>query len=95
MPASRKKAYLLVIFGVFMVSYSGPMVKGALLQGATPITIAFLRMLSAGLLLLPFSLRKRPGESYSSLGRYGMHQSGSCCLACWLRFFWHCTTLHG
>ncbi len=69
MPASRKKAYLLVIFGVFMVSYSGPMVKGALLQGATPITIAFLRMLSAGLLLLPFSLRKRPGESYSSLGQ--------------------------
>ena len=69
MPASHKKAYLLVIFGVFMVSYSGPMVKAALLQGATPITIAFLRMLSAGLLLLPFSLRKKAGETYSSLGQ--------------------------
>ncbi len=69
MPASQKKAYLLVIFGVFMVSYSGPMVKGALLQDATPITIAFLRMLSAGLIMLPFSLRKKAGEAHSSLGQ--------------------------
>ena len=67
MPASQKKAYLLVIFGVVMVSYSGPMVKGALLEGATPVTIAFLRMLSAGLLLLPFAMRKRAGEAASSL----------------------------
>ncbi len=67
MPASQKKAYLLVILGVVMVSYSGPLVKGALLQGATPVTVAFLRMLFSGLLLLPFSLRKREGETCSSL----------------------------
>jgi len=67
MPASQKKAYLLVILGVVMVSYSGPLVKGALLQGATPVTVAFLRMFFSGLILLPFSLRKREGETYSSL----------------------------
>ena len=67
MPAAQKKAYLLVILGVFMVSYSGPMVKGALLQGATPITVAFLRMLFSGLIMLPFSLRKREGDTQSSL----------------------------
>ena len=67
MPSSQKKAYLLVILGVVMVSYSGPLVKGALLQDATPVTVAFLRMLFSGLLLLPFSLRKREGEERSSL----------------------------
>lgn len=67
MPASQKKSYLLVILGVVMVSYSGPMVKGALLQGANPITVAFLRMLFSGLLLLPFSLRKKPGADQSSM----------------------------
>ena len=68
MPASQKKAYLLVIFGVVMVSYSGPLVKGALLNGATPITVAFLRMLFSGFLLLPFSVVKLQGEAYSPLG---------------------------
>ena len=67
MPASQKKAYLLVILGVVMVSYSGPLVKGALLQGATPVTVAFLRMLFSGLILMPFSLRRREGEERSSL----------------------------
>ncbi len=67
MPASQKKAYLLVILGVVMVSYSGPLVKAALIQDATPVTVAFLRMLLSGLLLLPFSLRKREGEVRSSL----------------------------
>ena len=38
----------LVVFGVCMVSYSGPMVKGALQAGANPASIAMLRMLSAG-----------------------------------------------
>lgn len=47
----------LVVFGVCMVSYSGPMVKGALNAGATPVAIALTRMLSAGLLLLPFEFR--------------------------------------
>lgn len=45
---------LLVIFGVCMISYSGPMVKGALNAGASPASVAFLRMLSAGLILMPF-----------------------------------------
>lgn len=67
MPASQRKAYALVILGVVMVSYSGPLVKGALLEGTTPVTVAFLRMLSAGLLLLPFSLRRGAGEARSSL----------------------------
>lgn len=62
------KQYLMVILGVVMVSYSGPLVKGALLCGATPATVAFLRMLLSGLFLLPLSLRKRRGESHSSLG---------------------------
>lgn len=47
---------LMVIFGVCMISYSGPMIKGALNAGANPATVAFVRMLSAGLILLPFDL---------------------------------------
>ena len=43
----------LVIFAVCMVSYSGPMVKGALNAGANPASVAFLRMLSAAVLILP------------------------------------------
>lgn len=33
------------------------MVKGALLAGATPVAIALIRMLAAGMLLLPFEIR--------------------------------------
>ena len=53
----------LVIFAVCMVSYSGPMVKGALNAGATPASVAFLRMLTAGLLIAPldFTNAKRKG----------------------------------
>lgn len=47
----------LVIFAVFMVSYSGPMIKGALGAGANPSSIAFLRMLSATVLLAPVEIR--------------------------------------
>ncbi len=54
---SSRSALFLVIFGVCMVSYSGPMVKGALNAGASPASVALVRMLSAGLLLLPFELR--------------------------------------
>ncbi len=54
----QRAAILGVIFGVCMVSYSGPMVKGALHAGATPVAIAFVRMLAAGLLLIPFELRQ-------------------------------------
>lgn len=45
--------YLLVLLGVVMVSYSGPLVKGALLAGANPITVALLRMVFSFVLLLP------------------------------------------
>ena len=41
----------MVIFAVCMVSYSGPMIKGALNEGASPASVAFLRMLAAALLL--------------------------------------------
>ena len=55
-------AYWLVLLGVCMVSYSGPLVKGALLQGATPVTVACLRMVLAALLLLPIMLFKGKRE---------------------------------
>lgn len=45
--------YLLVLLGVAMVSYSGPLVKGALLAGANPVTVAFLRMVLSSCILLP------------------------------------------
>ena len=44
-------SYLLVLLGVVMVSYSGPLVKGGLLAGANPVTVATLRMLFSFLLL--------------------------------------------
>ena len=46
----------MVIFAVCMVSYSGPMIKGALNAGAAPASVAFLRMLAAALLLSPIEL---------------------------------------
>ena len=47
---------VLVIFAVCMVSYSGPMIKGALNAGAEPASVAFLRMLAAALLLTPIEM---------------------------------------
>ena len=38
-------SYLLVLLGVVMVSYSGPLVKGGLLAGANPVTVATLPIL--------------------------------------------------
>ena len=46
----------LVIFAVCMVSYSGPMVKGALNAGASPASVAFLRMMMAALLITPLEI---------------------------------------
>lgn len=46
----------LVIFAVCMVSYSGPMVKGALSAGATPTSVAFVRMLMAAVLIAPLEI---------------------------------------
>lgn len=59
---TKQKAMLLVLVGVFMVSYSGPLVKGALLEGATPASVAFARMLLAALFMLPVTLKKRNGK---------------------------------
>ena len=47
---------VLVIFAVCMVSYSGPMVKGALSAGATPASVAFTRMLMAAILIAPLEM---------------------------------------
>lgn len=73
-PSPQRRALLLVLVGVCMVSYSGPMVKGALQAGATPISIALTRMLSAGLLLLPFAFRSasRGRASFSLLPSHGL-----------------------
>lgn len=55
---TRFPPLFLVVFGVCMVSYSGPMVKGALQAGANPASIAMLRMLSAGGILALWGLRR-------------------------------------
>lgn len=64
----------LVVFAVCMVSYSGPMIKGALNAGANPSSIAFLRMFSATFLLLPIQLRsaKQKGIAFRFSKREGM-----------------------
>lgn len=55
--------YLLVLLGVVMVSYSGPLVKAALLAGANPVTVAFLRMVLSSAILLPvMCVRGRNGQ---------------------------------
>ncbi len=53
-----RSALPLVIFAVCMVSYSGPMVKGALMEGASPVSVALIRMLLAGVILLPLNWMK-------------------------------------
>ena len=54
-------SYLLVILGVTMVSYSGPLVKLGLQHGANPATIAMMRMALSALILLPMLFVKRKG----------------------------------
>ena len=56
-------AYLLVIIGVVMVSYSGPLVKLGLQFGANPATIAMMRMAMTALILLPMIFIRRKGQS--------------------------------
>ena len=56
-------SYLLVLLGVVMVSYSGPLVKGGLLAGANPVTVATLRMLFSFLLLTPVMMWRRGGQA--------------------------------
>ncbi len=52
-------SYLLVLLGVVMVSYSGPLVKGGLLAGANPASMALTRMLLSSALLLPLMCIRR------------------------------------
>ncbi len=56
-------SYLLVLLGVVMVSYSGPLVKGALMVGANPVTVAMLRMAFSAAMLLPILCIKRKGQA--------------------------------
>ena len=54
-------SYLLVLLGVAMVSYSGPLVKLGLQHGANPATIAMMRMALSAVILLPLLFMKRKG----------------------------------
>ena len=55
-------AYLLVLLGVVMVSYSGPLVKAGLLAGANPASMALCRMLLSAALMLPLMCIRRKGR---------------------------------
>ena len=56
-------SYLLVLLGVAMVSYSGPLVKVGLNFGANPASIAMMRMALSALILLPIMCVRRKGQS--------------------------------
>ncbi len=55
-------SYLLVLLGVAMVSYSGPLVKLGLNYGANPASIAMMRMALSAAILLPIMCVKRRGQ---------------------------------
>ncbi|MBQ3157789.1 MAG: DMT family transporter [Clostridia bacterium] len=55
-------SYLLVLLGVAMVSYSGPLVKLGLNYGANPASIAMMRMALSAVILLPIMCAKRRGQ---------------------------------
>ena len=54
-------SYFLVLLGVAMVSYSGPLVKLGLQYGANPATIAMMRMALSAVILLPMLFVKKKG----------------------------------
>ena len=56
-------SYLLVLLGVVMVSYSGPLVKLALSFDATPVTVALMRVVLSSAILLPLMCIRRKGQS--------------------------------
>ena len=56
-------SYLLVLLGVVMVSYSGPLVKVGLSFGANPASIAMMRMALTAAILLPIMCIRRKGQS--------------------------------
>ncbi len=82
-------SYLLVLLGVAMVSYSGPLVKLALNEGANPATIAMLRMLFAAVLLLPMMFIRKKGQKATPIadlrrmtrGQWLWSVAASVCLA--------------
>lgn len=55
-------SYLLVLLGVAMVSYSGPLVKLSLQFGANPVSTAMMRMVLSAAILLPIMCVKRKGQ---------------------------------
>ncbi len=80
---------LLVLLGVVMVSYSGPLVKLGLLFGANPATIAMMRMAMTAVILLPLLLVKRKGQQEAPMksllkmtrGQWLWSVAASVCLA--------------
>ena len=60
-------SYLLVLLGVAMVSYSGPLVKAGLQAGANPASIAMMRMAVSAALLLPMMCIRRRGQAEAPL----------------------------
>ena len=82
-------SYLLVLLGVAMVSYSGPLVKAGLNFGANPASIAMMRMVLSALILLPIMCVRRKGQTEApiqSLRRMTVKQwlwsvAASVCLA--------------
>ncbi len=55
-------SYLLVLLGVAMVSYSGPLVKLGLQYGANPASIAMMRMVLSAAILLPLMCIRRKNQ---------------------------------
>lgn len=82
-------SYLLVLLGVVMVSYSGPLVKVGLAQGANPATIAMMRMAVTALILLPVMFIRRKGQTEAPIvslrrmtrGQWLWSVAASVCLA--------------
>ncbi len=72
-------SYLLVLLGVAMVSYSGPLVKLGLQFGANPASIAMMRMALSAAILLPMLCVKPKGQQeapLASLKRMTLRQWG-------------------
>lgn len=63
--------YWLVLLGVVMVSYSGPLVKGGLMAGATPASMALMRMALSAAMLLPALCIRRKGQEKAPIRSLG------------------------
>ncbi|MCL2867583.1 MAG: DMT family transporter [Clostridia bacterium] len=78
---SRKKAMLMVLTGVVMVSYSGPLVRAALNEGAAPVSVAMIRMAITALFMLPEALRGKASLQNVKMSRASFVQL-LCAAAC-------------